>query len=82
MEYCDCTTFFIVDKYYDNIPIGKPVWNTKVYILDKFNKPQPIGIPGELCVSGVGLSKGYLNNSELTEEKFIENPFIPGERNV
>ncbi|MFZ5989908.1 MAG: amino acid adenylation domain-containing protein, partial [Bacillota bacterium] len=69
------TTSFEVKQEYDNIPIGKPVWNTEVYILDRDNRLQPIGMPGELCVSGCGLATGYLNNAQLTSEKFVKNPF-------
>ncbi|MGA9381124.1 MAG: amino acid adenylation domain-containing protein, partial [Phormidium sp.] len=53
-------------------PIGKPVSNLRIYILDKKNQPLPLGIPGELCIAGVGLARGYLNRPDLTEEKFIE----------
>jgi amino acid adenylation domain-containing protein len=63
-----------------NIPIGKPLPNYKVYILDKNEKLFPPGVPGELCVSGTGVARGYLNRPGLTKEKFIENPFGPGER--
>ncbi|MCK5058171.1 MAG: AMP-binding protein, partial [Candidatus Aminicenantes bacterium] len=54
------------------IPIGKPVKNYRVYILDKDMQPQPIGVAGELYITGDGLARGYLNNPELTAEKFIE----------
>ncbi len=74
------TTSFIVDKEYDNIPIGKPIANTQIYILGKTNKLQAIGVPGELCIAGESLARGYLNNTELTAEKFIENPFAKGQR--
>ena len=74
------TTSFAVDKGYSNIPIGKPLDNVKIYILDKNKKLQPIGVYGELCISGSSLARGYLNNPELTNEKFVPNPFIPGER--
>ncbi|MCP4180225.1 MAG: AMP-binding protein, partial [bacterium] len=63
-----------------NIPIGSPINNTTVYILDKDNKTTPLGIPEELCISGVGLARGYLNKPELTAEKFVGNPFVPGQR--
>ncbi|MDP4147324.1 MAG: amino acid adenylation domain-containing protein, partial [Bacillota bacterium] len=63
-----------------HISIGKPISNTRVYILDKSNKLQPIGVSGELCISGDGLARGYLDRRELTEEKFIPNPYEPGER--
>ncbi|MCP4213847.1 MAG: amino acid adenylation domain-containing protein, partial [bacterium] len=54
-----------------NVPIGKPISNTTVYILDENLKPVPTGIAGELCVGGEGVCRGYLNNTELTAEKFI-----------
>jgi tyrocidine synthetase-3 len=74
------TTSFLVDGAYENIPIGRPISNNRIYILDKNGNLQPIGIPGELCISGGGLAKGYLNNGELAFEKFVEHPFIQGER--
>ena len=54
------------------IPIGKPIANTRIYILDVRHQPQPPGIPGELCIAGAGLARGYLNRPELTAEKFME----------
>jgi len=54
--------------------------NYKVYILDKNLESMPVGCPGELCISGVGLARGYLNAPELTAESFVPNPFTPGER--
>lgn len=59
------------------VPIGKPIPNTKVYILQG-TALCGIGVPGELCISGVGMARGYLNQPELTAEKFIENPFGEG----
>ncbi|MCU0488381.1 MAG: non-ribosomal peptide synthetase [Anaerolineales bacterium] len=56
-------------------PIGKPIANHHLYILDRHNQPVPVGVPGELHVSGVGLAVGYRNQPELTTEKFIPNPF-------
>jgi tyrocidine synthetase III len=64
----------------DRIAIGKPLPNTKFYILDQQGQQLPIGIPGELHVSGDGLARGYLNRPELTAEKFVTNPFAPGDR--
>jgi len=71
---------FAVEAQYNNIPIGKPIANCRIYILDKYNRLQPVGIPGELCIAGEGLARGYYNRPELTAEKFIENPFQNGER--
>ena len=61
----------------NEIDIGKPIANTKMYILDKALKPVPIGVEGELYISGDGVGKGYLNNDAKTQENFILNPFIP-----
>ena len=60
------------------ITIGKPIWNTDIYILDRSNALLPIGALGELCVGGAGLARGYLNRTELTQDKFIDNPFGEG----
>ncbi|WP_027338802.1 non-ribosomal peptide synthetase [Halonatronum saccharophilum] len=67
-----------IDKEADNIPIGSPIANTEVYILDENNKSQPIGVPGELCIAGDGLAKGYLNRPEKTAEVFVDNTFSEG----
>ncbi len=62
------------------IPIGRPIWNHRLYILGAQNQLAPIGVEGELCIAGVGLARGYWNQPDLTAEKFIEHPFEPGER--
>ncbi len=62
------------------IPIGKPIDNTRIYILNEYNNLQPIGVPGELCIAGANLARGYLNRLELTQEKFVDDPFYPGEK--
>ncbi|TYP74358.1 non-ribosomal peptide synthetase/type I polyketide synthase [Aquimarina intermedia] len=58
--------------------IGAPIWNTFTYILDKNHKPLPIGVQGELYISGTCVAQGYVNNKELTEATFIDNPFVEG----
>ncbi|MDQ0175265.1 non-ribosomal peptide synthetase [Bacillus chungangensis] len=60
--------------------IGKPAAGTKVYILDSFGNSQPIGFPGEIYLGGERLARGYINQPDLTAEKFIHNPFVPGEK--
>ena len=60
------------------VPIGQPISNIQIYILDRHLQPVPIGIPGELHIGGDGLARGYLNRPELTQEKFIQNPFFDG----
>ena len=57
------------------VPIGRPFANTQIYILDRHLQPVSIGVPGELHINGVGLARGYLNRPDLTESKFISNPF-------
>jgi amino acid adenylation domain-containing protein len=59
----------------DRVPIGRPIPNMQNYILDSHNHPAPIGVPGELCIGGVGVTSGYLNRPELTAEKFVEHSF-------
>jgi amino acid adenylation domain-containing protein len=75
------TTCYHLERDFEyNIPIGKPISNTTVYIFDKYLHLQPVGVNGELYIGGDGLSVGYLNREELNETSFIDNPYNPGER--
>ena len=70
----------VIDEKHLSVPIGIPSSNVSLYVINKDRNLQPIGIEGELCISGICLARGYLNRRELTAEKFIDNPFSPGER--
>ena len=70
-----CATFYQFTHAIESerrTPIGKPAANYQIYILNANNQPQPIGLPGELCIAGRGVARGYLKRTELTAEKFIE----------
>ncbi|MEO0868147.1 MAG: amino acid adenylation domain-containing protein, partial [Cyanobacteria bacterium J06642_11] len=62
------------------VPIGRPIANTQIHLLDQDNNPVPVGIPGELHIGGAGVARGYLNRPELTAEIFIANSFITSEK--
>jgi natural product biosynthesis luciferase-like monooxygenase protein len=62
------------------VPIGRPIANTSILILDAHRQPTPVGVPGELCIGGDGVARGYLHRPELTAERFIEVSFAPGQR--
>ena len=59
-----------------SVPIGRPIGNTQIYVLDRYRQPVPAGIPGELHIAGDGLARGYLNRGELTRQSFAELPFL------
>lgn len=70
-----CSTFYELTKNDTEIFIGKPISNCKCYCLNDNLQPLPLGIPGELYVSGPGVSEGYLNRPEITQERFLDNPY-------
>ena len=57
------------------VPIGRPLPNVRIYLLDALGRPVPIGLPGEICIAGAGVALGYLNQPQLTAEKFVRDPF-------
>jgi len=78
------STFYVIGDMPDNmvsLPIGRPITNTQCYILNQSDPSlplPPVGVVGEICVAGDGLARGYLNHEELTAEKFVDNPWVPG----
>ncbi len=80
-ECTDIATFYrIKNEKYNSVPIGKPINNVKIYILNENKRFLPIGVVGELYISGDGISRGYLNKKSLTIEKFVDNPFEAGKK--
>jgi fengycin family lipopeptide synthetase A len=75
VSYFDCSPSVTLHT----VPIGKPIDNIRLYVLDRNQLLLPVGIPGELYIAGVGVARGYMNNPELTAEKFVPDPFFPGE---
>lgn len=75
------STYEIIDgSRRSKFSIGQPLFNTQVYVLDAARNLRPIGVPGELYIGGDGVGRGYLNREDLTQARFVENPFAPGQR--
>ena len=74
------STCYKIEEGFELVSIGKPIDNTVTYILDEGLNLAPVGASGQLYIGGLGLAKGYFNQRDLTDEKFIPNPFIPGQK--
>lgn len=72
---CELLESVLIDPGLSGVPIGRPISNIQVYILNQFLEPVPICVPGELYIGGAGLVRGYLNRPDITAERFIPNPF-------
>lgn len=78
----ECTVFVTFSQLHDDEPItiGKPIDDVQIYVLDAALQPVPIGSEGEIYIGGVGVARGYHRRAQLTQERFLPNPFKPGER--
>lgn len=77
---CTAHRFGAPDRPNGTVPIGVPIWNTRVYVLDHERRPAPPGVPGELWISGDAVAEGYFNQPERTLERFVDDPFVSGSR--
>lgn len=75
-----CIDFPITGESYDSIPIGRPIANMYIYLLDRHGELAPVGVPAEIYIGGIGVGQGYFNLPEQTTERFIANPFGTSER--
>nr|WP_229898496.1 non-ribosomal peptide synthetase [Streptomyces finlayi] len=75
-----CTSYLDPRPLARQAPIGRPVANMRTYVLDERREPVAVGVTGELYIAGAGLARGYLNSPALTAERFVPDPFVPGER--
>ena len=75
VSYYDCPSH----NDFEKVPIGRPIHNTRLYVI-RDGRQMAVGEAGELCIAGVGLARGYVNNQALTDKKFVDNPGNPGER--
>ena len=80
VSYCPAFGNELTESLGNSVPIGLPVWNTQLYVLDSFLRQVPVGVPGELYLAGDQLAIGYLNRASLTADRFMANPFSDGQR--
>jgi non-ribosomal peptide synthetase component F len=76
----ETTAYATLARVEQSVPVtvGRPIANTRVYVLDAYNRPVPVGVTGELLVAGDGVAAGYLNRTDLAAEAFVDDPFGPG----
>ncbi|MGM0713544.1 amino acid adenylation domain-containing protein [Brevibacillus parabrevis] len=80
VSWFDCSADYGVRPAQTIIPVGKPIDNIRLYVVDQKDGLQPIGVAGELMISGIGVGRGYLNQPEITAQKFVDDPWSPGNR--